>query len=249
MWHTPLAPWHHAQGQNLVAHTPGPLASRTGSKPCGTHPWPGITHQSGTHPWPGITHRVPGAGKLEISFTPAGGSAPIKHVVHDFGPDGGALAYALVDRPNVRLERGTQPPAPLLARNHKDGGAALAAKHSACTGPQQRSPCLPPSFPPSPTGVAMAMFNTEDRWERAASCLACAPSRVQGFLQLRPPLAGCTSEKKPGWLPRVGIPRPWLASCSPCLHPSTIFRPKPPAPPPPSSDHNPPAPPAPTPHG
>ena len=32
---------------------------------------------------------VPGAGKLTIAFTPADGSAPIEHVVADFGPDGG----------------------------------------------------------------------------------------------------------------------------------------------------------------
>ncbi len=32
---------------------------------------------------------VPGAGQLTITFTPADGSAPIEHVVADFGPDGG----------------------------------------------------------------------------------------------------------------------------------------------------------------
>ena len=32
---------------------------------------------------------VPGAGRLTITFTPADGSAPIEHVVADYGPDGG----------------------------------------------------------------------------------------------------------------------------------------------------------------
>ena len=33
--------------------------------------------------------KVPGAGKVTITFTPEDGSAPIEHLVADFGPDGG----------------------------------------------------------------------------------------------------------------------------------------------------------------
>jgi len=33
--------------------------------------------------------KVPGAGQLTITFTPADGSEPIQHVVADYGPDGG----------------------------------------------------------------------------------------------------------------------------------------------------------------
>lgn len=33
--------------------------------------------------------KVPGAGRLTVTFTPADGSAPIEHVVYDYGEDGG----------------------------------------------------------------------------------------------------------------------------------------------------------------
>ena len=33
--------------------------------------------------------KVPGAGRLTVTFTPEDGSAPIEHVVYDYGPDGG----------------------------------------------------------------------------------------------------------------------------------------------------------------
>lgn len=36
-----------------------------------------------------VNFKVPGAGKVTITFTPADGSAPIEHLVADYGPDGG----------------------------------------------------------------------------------------------------------------------------------------------------------------
>jgi len=93
------------ESQNLVAHTPGPLASRTGSKPCGTHPWP-----------PGITHRVKtlwhtplvpwhhAQGQNLVAHTP--GPASRTKVAHTPGP---------ASRTGCRGQASLRSPSPLLA--------------------------------------------------------------------------------------------------------------------------------------
>lgn len=43
---------------------------------------------------------VPGAGKVEMVFTPSDGSKPIKHVVHDF-TDGGGVAMGMFNTDEV----------------------------------------------------------------------------------------------------------------------------------------------------
>ena len=42
---------------------------------------------------------VPGAGKLEMKFTPADGSAPIEHVIYDF--NGGGVAMGMYNTDQV----------------------------------------------------------------------------------------------------------------------------------------------------
>jgi len=44
---------------------------------------------------------VPGAGKVEMVFTPSDGSKPIKHVVHDF-TDGGGVAMGMFNTDEVK---------------------------------------------------------------------------------------------------------------------------------------------------
>lgn len=43
---------------------------------------------------------VPGAGKVEMVFTPSDGSQPIKHVVHNFS-DGGGVAMGMFNTDEV----------------------------------------------------------------------------------------------------------------------------------------------------